>query len=150
MQPIPVAILGATGMVGQRMVEALVHHPFFRVTALTGSERHLGIDMLAGPFGIAPHVPRRTGEAGHRPGGVGRSRGDEWLVDHPGLVVVRNAIGTTIDESSRDRPGVRSQVAGRQPGAQWHRQAVRRLRGEELEATRMMHPGAFKTRVMEQ
>jgi aspartate-semialdehyde dehydrogenase len=39
MQPIPVAILGATGMVGQRMVEALVHHPFFRVTALTGSER---------------------------------------------------------------------------------------------------------------
>lgn len=39
MQPIPVAILGATGMVGQRMVEALVRHPFFRVTALTGSER---------------------------------------------------------------------------------------------------------------
>jgi aspartate-semialdehyde dehydrogenase len=39
MEPIPVAVLGATGMVGQRMVEALVRHPFFRVTALTGSER---------------------------------------------------------------------------------------------------------------
>jgi aspartate-semialdehyde dehydrogenase len=42
MEPIPVAILGATGMVGQRMVEALVRHPFFHVTALTGSERSAG------------------------------------------------------------------------------------------------------------
>jgi aspartate-semialdehyde dehydrogenase len=40
--PIPVAVLGATGMVGQRFIQLLDGHPWFRVTALTGSERSLG------------------------------------------------------------------------------------------------------------
>ena len=39
---IPVTILGATGMVGQRFVQLLSNHPWFRITALGGSERSEG------------------------------------------------------------------------------------------------------------
>ena len=34
-----VAVLGATGTVGQRFVQLLDHHPWFEITALTGSSR---------------------------------------------------------------------------------------------------------------
>lgn len=37
-----VAILGATGTVGQRFVSLLAEHPWFRLSALTGSERSVG------------------------------------------------------------------------------------------------------------
>jgi aspartate-semialdehyde dehydrogenase len=39
---IPVAILGATGAVGQRYVQLLENHPWFEVVALTGSDRAVG------------------------------------------------------------------------------------------------------------
>ena len=39
---IPVAVLGATGMVGQRFAQLLAIHPWFRITALGGSERSVG------------------------------------------------------------------------------------------------------------
>ena len=39
---IPVAVLGATGSVGQRFIQLLAHHPWFRVTAVTASERSEG------------------------------------------------------------------------------------------------------------
>ena len=39
---IPVAVLGATGSVGQRFVQLLDGHPWFRIVALTGSERTQG------------------------------------------------------------------------------------------------------------
>src|SRR5687767_4750525 len=41
-QKIPVAILGATGAVGQRFVQLLQHHPWFEIAILTGSERSIG------------------------------------------------------------------------------------------------------------
>lgn len=47
---IPVAILGATGLVGQRLVQLLENHPWFEVRALTGSERTVGK-----PYGQACH-----------------------------------------------------------------------------------------------
>jgi aspartate-semialdehyde dehydrogenase len=37
-----VAILGATGAVGQRFVKLLENHPWFEVAALTGSDRSVG------------------------------------------------------------------------------------------------------------
>ena len=40
--PIPVAVLGATGSVGQRFISLLDNHPWFKVVALTGSERSIG------------------------------------------------------------------------------------------------------------
>jgi aspartate-semialdehyde dehydrogenase len=42
MSKIKVAILGATGAVGQRFVQLLEGHPWFEVTALTGSDRTVG------------------------------------------------------------------------------------------------------------
>lgn len=39
---IPVAILGATGSVGQRFVELLAHHPWFEIVAVAASERSVG------------------------------------------------------------------------------------------------------------
>lgn len=38
----PVAVLGATGSVGQRFVQLLDAHPWFEVVALTGSDRSVG------------------------------------------------------------------------------------------------------------
>jgi len=42
MNKIPVAVLGATGAVGQRFVQLLSEHPWFRIAALTASERSVG------------------------------------------------------------------------------------------------------------
>ena len=42
-----VAVLGATGAVGQRFVQLLDGHPWFKVTALTGSKRTVG-----GTYGV--------------------------------------------------------------------------------------------------
>jgi aspartate-semialdehyde dehydrogenase len=47
---IPVAVLGATGSVGQRFVQLLDGHPWFEVVALTGSDRTIGR-----PYGEACH-----------------------------------------------------------------------------------------------
>jgi aspartate-semialdehyde dehydrogenase len=42
MDKIPVAVLAATGAVGQRFIQLLADHPWFEVTALTASERNVG------------------------------------------------------------------------------------------------------------
>lgn len=42
MQKLDVAILGATGAVGQRFVQLLAEHPWFQVTEVIGSERSAG------------------------------------------------------------------------------------------------------------
>jgi len=39
---IPVAVLGATGSVGQRFISLLDHHPWFKVVALAASDRSAG------------------------------------------------------------------------------------------------------------
>jgi aspartate-semialdehyde dehydrogenase len=40
--PIPVAVLGATGSVGQRFISLLDNHPWFKVVALAASDRSIG------------------------------------------------------------------------------------------------------------
>lgn len=42
MTKIPIGILGATGMVGQRFIQSLEHHPWFEVAWLAASERSSG------------------------------------------------------------------------------------------------------------
>lgn len=42
MERIPVAVLGATGSVGQRFIQLLDGHPWFYVASVTGSERAVG------------------------------------------------------------------------------------------------------------
>src|SRR5215472_11420406 len=39
---IPVAVLGATGMVGQRFIDLLQGHPWFDLVAVAASEQHGG------------------------------------------------------------------------------------------------------------
>jgi aspartate-semialdehyde dehydrogenase len=39
---IPVGVLGATGTVGQRFIQLLADHPWFRVTAVAASQRWAG------------------------------------------------------------------------------------------------------------
>ncbi len=41
---IPVGILGATGMVGQRFIQLLEHHPWFEISWLAASERSAGLN----------------------------------------------------------------------------------------------------------
>ncbi len=50
MEKIPVAVLAATGSVGQRFVQLLDRHPWFEVAALTASDRSVGQ-----PYGQACH-----------------------------------------------------------------------------------------------
>jgi len=47
---IPVAVLAATGSVGQRFIQLLDNHPYFEVAALTASDRSVGK-----PYGEACH-----------------------------------------------------------------------------------------------
>jgi aspartate-semialdehyde dehydrogenase len=42
MSKIPVVVLGATGIVGQRFIEMLANHPWFEIAALVGSDRSAG------------------------------------------------------------------------------------------------------------
>ena len=42
MNKTPIAILGATGLVGQKIIELLTNHPFFEVKALMASEKSVG------------------------------------------------------------------------------------------------------------
>ncbi len=42
MPQIPVAVLGATGSVGQRFVSLLDNHPWFKVIALAASDKSVG------------------------------------------------------------------------------------------------------------
>lgn len=51
---IPVAVLGATGAVGQRFIQLLENHPWFEVVALTGSERAMGQSYGEGCRWILP------------------------------------------------------------------------------------------------
>lgn len=48
MSKIKVAVLAATGAVGQRFVQLLENHPMFEVTALTGSDRTIGQSYAEG------------------------------------------------------------------------------------------------------
>jgi aspartate-semialdehyde dehydrogenase len=54
LQPIPVAVLGATGLVGERILLRLEAHPWFRVTQVAASERSAGerLETLVSP-GVA-------------------------------------------------------------------------------------------------
>ncbi|MCI0395388.1 MAG: aspartate-semialdehyde dehydrogenase [Chloroflexi bacterium] len=57
MKRIPVAVLGATGAVGQRFVQLLADHPWFEVTAVTGSERTVGQPYGEGANWVIPGDP---------------------------------------------------------------------------------------------
>lgn len=60
-QKIPVAILGATGTVGQRFVERLTGHPWFEIAAVTASDRSEGKPYgEAGRWRLPSPLPERV------------------------------------------------------------------------------------------
>ena len=60
---IPVAILGATGSVGQKFIELLKDHPWFEITALCASERSVGKPYAqAANWFQSSELPRRLAE----------------------------------------------------------------------------------------
>jgi aspartate-semialdehyde dehydrogenase len=78
MSKIPVAILGATGIVGQRFIEMLSSHPWFEIAALVGSGRSAGK-----PYGeVANWVL-----AGDPPAGINEMQVLPLSTDIPGRVV---------------------------------------------------------------
>ena len=64
MTPLRVGILGATGLVGQRLVERLASHPWFRVTTLAASDRSAGLPYKgAAAWRLSGRVPDYAAEA---------------------------------------------------------------------------------------
>lgn len=60
---IPVAVLGATGNVGQRFVQLLAGHPWFRVAEVVASDRSAGkLYNEAADWRLGPRVPEDTGK----------------------------------------------------------------------------------------
>ena len=53
---IPVAVLGATGSVGQRFVQLLEHHPWFRLHEVVASERSAGRSYGAAAVALYAYV----------------------------------------------------------------------------------------------
>ncbi|MEM4291747.1 MAG: hypothetical protein QXR50_03415, partial [Archaeoglobaceae archaeon] len=85
-----VCVLGATGMVGQKFVQLLENHPWFKVTALAASERRIGkkygsevewivsqnIPNYAKDIEMAPTLHLRSARTGVcQSGGPGRAPG---------------------------------------------------------------------------
>jgi aspartate-semialdehyde dehydrogenase len=63
MDKMRVAILGATGMVGQRFIEALIDHPFFEVGTLVASAKREGGKYIeTGRWKLETPLPERIGE----------------------------------------------------------------------------------------
>jgi aspartate-semialdehyde dehydrogenase len=114
MQPnkkLPVAILGATGAVGQRCVRMLEYHPWFEVAIVTGSERSIGRPygevtrwVLDGspPAAIASMIVQPTDNAGGVPLAISALPADQAREAEPawaraGTVVCSNASAYRMD-----------------------------------------------------
>jgi len=60
---IPVGILGATGVVGQRFIQMLEHHPWFEVAWLAASDRSEGRPYAeATRWRLKTAIPERVGQ----------------------------------------------------------------------------------------
>ena len=50
-------VLGASGLVGQRLQQRLANHPMFSLRALAGSQRTAGVNPIELPWGLEGHAP---------------------------------------------------------------------------------------------
>src|ERR1700751_5933068 len=58
---LPVGILGATGVVGQRFIQLLEHHPWFEVAWLAASDRSVGLPYSeAAKWRLRTPIPERV------------------------------------------------------------------------------------------
>ncbi len=64
-QKLKVGIIGATGMVGQRLITLLEEHPYFEIAALAASARSAGVtykEAVAGRWKMKTAVPEKIAE----------------------------------------------------------------------------------------
>ena len=57
MQRLNVAVLGAGGLVAQRLQQRLANHPWFELTAVAGSPRYLGMALDDVPWVLEDERP---------------------------------------------------------------------------------------------
>src|SRR5262245_37476364 len=114
------------------------------------AQLRLRVHVLARELGIAPDISRRPRHAGDYPCGVRRHRRDERLVDTPAGVVVRDAVISTLGSPIRHGPGKRGENPCWEPLLQWHREAIRSFRGQQLETARIVHEGALEAHVVKE
>ena len=85
----PVGILGATGMVGQRLVQLLERHPWFEVAWLGASERSAGQTYAqAARWKLKTPIPAEVAAlkvSAPEPEGAGASRAMREAVQRAGL-----------------------------------------------------------------
>ncbi|WP_299030440.1 aspartate-semialdehyde dehydrogenase [uncultured Thermanaerothrix sp.] len=113
MEPIPVAILGATGVVGQRFVQLLDGHPWFKVTTLCASDRSVGkaykegcrwlLDSPMPAWAASMILQPTTAEVVHEPIAFSAlpaevAREVEPLLAQKGCVVCSNASAHRMEE----------------------------------------------------
>jgi aspartate-semialdehyde dehydrogenase len=60
MNKIPVTILGATGVVGQRFISMLTDHPFFEIVSLAASDRSAGKKYTEAATWMLPSAPPKA------------------------------------------------------------------------------------------
>ena len=75
---VPVAVLGATGAVGQRFISLMENHPWFEVKVLTASERSEGKRYIDAVNWVVPgEIPENAGDLEIRTSDTGESLGDD-------------------------------------------------------------------------
>ena len=117
---IPVAVLAATGSVGQRFVQLLDNHPQFEVVALTGSERREGQTYAQACRWILPEpMPAWAGRMPVLPfegsTAVWQDAGFHAFVCRDGRSASRWAVRCGRTVTARRAGGVGGRQAGRVP-----------------------------------
>ncbi len=95
---IPVGILGATGLVGQRLLRALEGHPWFRIAALAASSRSTGRTYGEATRWVLPgSIPSAAATLEVRPCEPGALEGCRVVVSSLGSDVARGVEGAFAD-----------------------------------------------------
>lgn len=77
-ETIKTGVLGATGAVGQRFIEALARHPWFEITALAASERSAGKKYRdAANWRLESQIPEEVADVEVVPVNVGAVDADQ-------------------------------------------------------------------------
>ncbi|MBD3387935.1 MAG: aspartate-semialdehyde dehydrogenase [Candidatus Altiarchaeales archaeon] len=90
MKKLNVGVLGATGMVGQRFIEGLEHHPYFKIACLAASDRSAGKPYReAAKWYLAGDIPKHVGDMKVELIGTG-------IIDEFDLDIVFSAIPSSV------------------------------------------------------
>ena len=114
MKQYKVGIIGGTGMVGQRFITLMEHHPWFQLTAIAASARSAGkpyAEAVAGRWALDTPMPEAAGDlekyARLECPIVSNNSAHRWTDDVPMVVPEINADHLAVIEAQRKRLGTR-------------------------------------------